>query len=1148
MQCSQCQHDNPPGQKFCGECGARLPQICPACSAPNVSTNKFCGECGAKLTGASPAPAPVSTTAPPILVSPAPPIVAPPASSPPSVADRFASPESYTPKHLAEKILTSKSALEGERKQVTVMFTDVSGFTSMSERLDPEEVHSIMDRAFEVILAAVHGYEGTINQFLGDGVMALFGAPIAHEDHAGRALRAALAVQEGLAPLRADVQRTHGRDFRMRIGINTGPVVVGAIGRDLRMDYTAIGDTVNLAARILNVAQPGQIAMSRRTKELCEGFFVFDDLGDFQVKGKTEPVHVYAVQSEIGGRTRLEVSRERGLTPLIGRGSERQRLAETFQRASGGAGGVVVISGDPGVGKSRLLYEFLRGLDGTGHLEMETTCASYGQAMAYRPLVELYRRYLGLPEGLATEEMKRRVREKLDGLGLEGEELVLLLHHFLGLPVPAEFLLRMQGDLLRRRTNEMLREMILRESQRAAVVVIVENVHWIDVSSEDFLKSLAEHVRLHAVLLVLTSRPGSPKEWLSPSTTETIALEGLDPADLGEMIRGLCGVRTVSAPLLDLLLAKGEGNPLYVEEILRQLQETGGILVEDGEARLRASDVTVPETIHDIIAARVDRLEQSPKQTLQVASVVGRRFGVSLVSRVRESDQSQVAGDLQSLHAVDFVFPSAQDPELMYSFKHALTQDVVYTSLLERRRRRFHAAAGSGLEELYAGRLDEVVELVAYHFGRSAEDDKAVDYAILAAEKAQRRWANTEALALFETALARLASMPDTDANRLRRIDAVIKQGEVKFALGRHAEHVEALEGIKDLVDAVADPPRQATWYYWSGFLQSLVGGHPDKAIAYCREAIAIAAASGFEDVRPFAECCLAHVLMAAGDLHGAIEIGERALAAFERRGNIWWACRALWALSPAANYVGEWDRGLEYGRRALNHGQSVDDLRLKIVGWWRTGSTYIQRGDAEPGVRCCENALALSPAAFDAAMIRAVHGYGLVKAGDLIKGVEELDEAVAWFERSRLHYTRSLFALWLAEAHLALGQMPDARAILDSVLATTREKGYRHLEGVAERLQAEALGYAEAEALEHLEQAARILQEVGARNDVAKVFVARAGFRRAAGDYAGARAALEQALAIFTSLGTVDGPRLVASLLQSLPDDVDTARAKPVS
>src|SRR5256884_3414547 len=309
MQCPSCQHENPAGQKFCGECGGRLV--------------------------ASSATAPVADAAAP---------------THPTPSDRYASPESYTPKHLAEKILTSKGALEGERKGVTVMFSDVSGFTAMSERLDPEEVHAIMDRAFEVILNAVHRYEGTINQFLGDGVMALFGAPIAHEDHAHRALSAALAIQQELKPLADDVRRVHSVEFRMRMGINTGLVVVGAIGKDLRMDYTAVGDTTNLAARLLGLAKPGQIVVSRRTQHLRDGFFVFEDLGEFQVKGKAEPVRAYAVISEITGRTRLEVSKERGLTPLVGRERELQSLTALHRRAADGQGAIAMTVGAPGVG------------------------------------------------------------------------------------------------------------------------------------------------------------------------------------------------------------------------------------------------------------------------------------------------------------------------------------------------------------------------------------------------------------------------------------------------------------------------------------------------------------------------------------------------------------------------------------------------------------------------------------------------------------------------------------------------------------------------------------------------------------------------------------------------------------------------------
>src|SRR6185436_6518264 len=335
MECPQCRNSNPAGTKFCGECGTRLQSLCPACQTPNPPTNKFCSECGQRLTGDVPAPAPAAE--------------APPAAAP----TRFASPEAYTPRHLAEKILTSKGAIEGERKIVTVMFSDVSGFTAISEKLDPEDVHAIMDRAFEVVLGAVHHYEGTVNQFLGDGVMALFGAPIAHEDHAQRALSAALAIQDGLKPLAEDVKRAHGIEFRMRMGINTGPVVVGAIGHDLRMDYTAVGDTTNLAARLLSIAKPGQIVTSRRTQNLRDRFFVFEDLGDFQLKGKTEPVRAFAVSSELSGRAKLEVSKERGLTPLIGRDQELRSLAEIHRRAVDRQGAIALLEGDPGVGKSR---------------------------------------------------------------------------------------------------------------------------------------------------------------------------------------------------------------------------------------------------------------------------------------------------------------------------------------------------------------------------------------------------------------------------------------------------------------------------------------------------------------------------------------------------------------------------------------------------------------------------------------------------------------------------------------------------------------------------------------------------------------------------------------------------------------------------
>ena len=482
-------------------------------------------------------------------------------------------------------------------------------------------------------------------------------------------------------------------------------------------------------------------------------------------------MRAYALTSEISGRTRLEVSKERGLTPLIGRDRELESLTELHRRAAGGQGAVALVVGDPGVGKSRLLYEFLRRLDSAGALELEATCVSYSRSMAYRPILELLRRYLGLSDGITREELLGRVAEQLQFLGLEGEERSVLLAHFLGVSAPQEFLNRLSGPQLKERTFGALREVFLRASETAPLILIVENLHWIDTASEEFLAHLAGGLPGQRVLLVLTTRPGYAAPWLAPPLAETITLAGLGAGDVRGMVRTLLTAEDVSEQLFKILAERSEGNPLYVEEILRQLQETAGLVVEAGVARLRSTDVTVPATIHDIIAARVDRLAQQLKQTLQGAAVIGRRFGVSLVSRVLDVLGDQVAGQLRDLHGLDFVFPSAQDPELMYSFKHALTQDVVYASLLERRRRQYHAVAGHGLEELYAGRIDEVVELLAYHFGRSEEAENAVDYALLAAEKAQRRWANTEALAYFDDALKRLSAMPDTEANRLRRIE-----------------------------------------------------------------------------------------------------------------------------------------------------------------------------------------------------------------------------------------------------------------------------------------------------------------------------------------------------------------------------------------
>jgi class 3 adenylate cyclase/tetratricopeptide (TPR) repeat protein len=968
---------------------------------------------------------------------------------------RFASPDAYTPKHLAEKILTSKGAIEGERKIVTVMFSDVSGFTAISEKLDPEDVHAIMDRVFEVILNAVHYYEGTVNQFLGDGVMALFGAPIAHEDHAQRALSAALAIQDGLKPLAEDVKRAHGVEFRMRMGINTGPVVVGAIGHDLRMDYTAVGDTTNLAARLLAIAKPGQIVTSRRTQNLRDRFFVFEDLGEFQVKGKTEPVRAYAVNRELSGRTSLEVSKERGLTPLAGRDRELQCLAEIHGRAIDRQGAIAVLTGDPGVGKSRLLYEFLRRLETETLQVLEATCASYGRSMAYRPIIDLLRRCLGLFEGIAADEIRSRVANQHEFLGLEGEERHILLAHFLGVSAPSEFLSRLSGAQLKERTFAAIRDMFVRMSEEEPLILVVENMHWIDTASEEFLAHLAIHLPGHRILMVLTTRQGYSAPWLAPPLAELLTLEGLSAADVRGMVRTVLTVDEVSEQLFKFLAERSEGNPLYVEEIIRQLQETGGLTVEGGEARLSRTDVTVPATIHDIIAARVDRLADGPKQTLQGAAVVGRRFGVSLVSRVLNVAPNQVAGHLRELHALDFVFRSAEEPEPMYSFKHALTQDVVYASVLERRRRTYHTAAGVGLEELFSRSIDDVVELVAYHYKRGQVWDKATKYLRQSAVKAQARSAHREALASLEEALESLRHLPETPETREQGIDVRIELRGSLYPLGEFDKMLGYLQEAEVMATAIPDA-RRLGWVSIHTAEYFRQTGRFADARALAEQALAQGKKLEDLPLRVHASHYVGLTCHAVGDYRRASE----ALRDVARSPQPDWRSLAFggtvtasWAAYQAVNFAwlarclaerGEFEEGMAAGREALAIAESPYSQAVASIG---LGYIALLRGDLETAGPVLERACSITREGnFALLHPQAVRflGAGYLLAGRIAEGFALVRAAADQVESKRLLMQHAAVLTLLGEACLFADRVDEAATVAQRALRLARERGQR--------------------------------------------------------------------------------------------------------
>jgi class 3 adenylate cyclase/tetratricopeptide (TPR) repeat protein len=1049
-------------------------------------------------------------------------------------------PLTYTPQYLAEKIRTSKRALEGERKQVTVLFADLKGSMALLADRDPEEAQQLLDPVLERLMDAVHRYEGTVNQVMGDGIMALFGAPIAHEDHAVRACYAALAMQEAIRRYAEEVRCKHGLLVQIRVGLHSGEVVVRAIDNDLHVDYSAIGQTTHLAARMEQLASPGSSLLTAATLQLAEDFVQVSALGPVAIKGLTSPVEVFEL---VGARPiwgRLQGFAARGFTRLAGRHAERATLDQTLERAGAGAGQVLAMVGEPGVGKTRLCYELARSALAQGWLVLASGAVSYGRDSPYFPVIDLLKAYFQVEARDDARKMRDKVIGKLLGLDVAFGPMLPAFLTLMDMPVEDPRWQALEPRQRHQRTLEALRHLLWRESQIQPLLVLIENLHWIDSETQTVLESLIEQLSTARILLLVNYRPEYRQAWGGKRVFTELQLEPLPPASADELLQALLGDDAGLQPLKALLITQTQGNPFFLEESVRTLVETQALMGQPGAYRLAkpVPRIQMPATVQAVLAARIDRLSLEEKRLLQAAAVIGRDVPFALLQSIAAQPEEGFRRSLAHLQAAGFLYEIRLFPELVYTFRHALTREVAYGSLLEGHRQAYHTAVGFALEEGYADRLDEVVERLAHHFGRSPEDERAVDYALLAADKAQRRWANTEALAHFEAACKRLEAMPDTEANRLRRIDAVLKQGEVQFALGRHMEHLEALESIRALVDLAADQRRRATWAYWMGFLHSLTGSRPEVAIAYCRDATVMAEAGGFEEIQAFADSCLSQVYNVAGDLRGSVAAGERALTTFEARGNVYWACRTLWHLIVAANAMGEWAQSLGYCRRALAYGQTVDDLRLKVVAWFRSGSTHIQRGDPREGLRCCEEALALAPIPFDAAMIRAVRGHGLVKAGEVEAGTAALAEAVAWFDRAHLRYTGAVFRVRLGEAYLRQGDRRHARTIFEEVLATSREAGYRHIEGVAQRCLGEALMVEDApSAAEHLESAARTLQAVGARNEAAKVLVAQAHLRRAAGNPSGARGLLERALALFETLGNLDEPRRVQTVLATLQD-----------
>jgi class 3 adenylate cyclase/tetratricopeptide (TPR) repeat protein len=847
MQCPRCQAVNRSGAQFCRQCGGRLEAVCPACGARIEPDSQFCDACGVSLT---------ARAKPAVFVAP-----------------RFESPGSYTPKHLAEKILTSRSALEGERKQVTVLFVDVSGFTSISERLDPEDVHRLMTRAFELMLEEVHRYEGTVNQFLGDGIMALFGAPIAHEDHAVRACHAALGIHKALAVYQQQLGDEARISFEVRQGLNTGLVVVGSIGKDLRMDYTAVGDTTNVAARMQQAADRGRIVVAEATHRLVGDYFHTRPLGPLTLKGKTDPVHAWELISPRSARTRLDVETERGLTPFVGRDRELRVLTECFDKVTHGQGQVVFIVGEPGIGKSRLLLEFQRQL-GERATWVEGRSMSFGRSIAFHPLIDLLRRTFRIEESDQDTTIIDKIERGVLRLGADLRSTLPYLRHLLAVDPGDSTVQAMEPQFRRAEVFEAVRRLLLRAAEVWPQVVVYEDVHWMDQATEEYVGLFADIIATSRVLMILTYRPGYVPPFGDRSYYTRLAVTALSTDASAEMTRGMLAAERLPDALQTLVARKAEGNPFFVEEVVKSLQELGVIRLEAGSYVLTRmlDDVVVPDTIQDVIMARIDRLAEAPKKTLQLASVIGREFTRRLLERISDI-RGQTEQFLRELKGIELIYEKSLFPELAYMFKHALTHDVAYNSLLVQRRKELHHLIAMAVEELYADRLADQYEVLAHHFSKAEDWPRALDYLVKAADKAARSFATREALALSQQALEVAAylgeTVPVTTLMAIHQARADIFMVTSNF-VHAHEEGQRVLALSRQAGDQVT------TAMTLGGMaLASLFGSVFDRALDHAREAISLAQAA---DVRP----ALARAHLATGwvhAVHGRLENADHEYA-----------------------------------------------------------------------------------------------------------------------------------------------------------------------------------------------------------------------------------------------------------------------------
>jgi class 3 adenylate cyclase/tetratricopeptide (TPR) repeat protein len=1048
--------------------------------------------------------------------------------------DQERTPLSYTPAHLTEKILEARPALAGERKQVTVLFADIKDSTELIRDVDPEAAQQLLDPALRRMMEAVHRFEGTVNQVLGDGIMALFGAPIAHEDHALRACYAALAMQAAMQPYTEEVRRTRGLELRIRVGLNAGEVVVRAIGNDLHMDYSAVGETTVLAARMEQTAMPGSIRLSPATLRLVEGLVRVSALGPVPVKGLAAPVEVFELTGVSGLRRRLQAAVARGLTRFVGREAELAALAQALARASAGHGQVVAAVGEAGVGKSRLLYEFVHSHHPQGWLVLESASVSYGKATPYFPVIELLKRYAHVEDG----DEPRTVRAKVTGHLLTLDEVLqdtspALLALLDALPADSPFL-TLDPPQRRQRTLTGLKRVLLRESQVQPLLLVFEDLHWIDSETQTLLDSLVESLPTAQLLLLLNYRPEYQHGWGSKTYYTQLRLDPLPPASADEFLQALLGDDPSLVPLKQLLIARTEGNPFFLEESVRTLVETGVLVGEPGAYHLAKpmESLQVPATVQAMLAARIDRLPAEEKQLLQTAAVIGTEVPLPLLQAIAELSEDALHRSLTHLQAAEFLYETRLFPEHEYTFKHALTHEVAYNSLLHERRRVLHARIVEALEALAGDRVAEQVERVAHHALRGEVWDKALAYYRQAGEKAMARSAHREAVGYFEQALSALSHLPETRDTHEQAIDLRLALRTALRPSGDSGRILAYLHEAEALAEALDDPHRLGQVSVLLSVHFRIMGAY-DQAIAAAQRTLALATAGRDVVLDALANDYLGRAYQAQGDYHRAIDCLRQTVAALEgaRRHERFGLpflpaviSRAYLAWCHAE--LGTFAVGRALGDEGLRIAEAMDHPASLMMASWGIGLLALRQGDLHRALPRLERAVGICrdvdlPAYFPWMAPALGAAYNLSRR--VADAVPLLTQALEQTIATEMGGYQALCTLPLGEAHLLAGRLEEAHALAEQALALARghqERGHqayalRLLGDIAARREPPDVAQAEA----HYRQALVLADDLGMRPLLAHCHLGLGTLYAKSGQREQAHAALATAIALYRAM-----------------------------